>query len=201
VRYWPPGAEHPIESANEVRLPVGQRVEFTLDAEEVIHSFWIPSLAGKMDMIPGRTNRLVVEATETGTFRGQCAEFCGTSHALMAFAAVTMEEDAFQQWLRAEAQPAAGDAADPGLQTFLAYGCGGCHTIRGTQADGRLGPDLTHVGGRKTLGAGILPNTVDGFREWIAHTQDVKPAARMPSFGMADEDDLLAMARYLESLQ
>lgn len=215
VRYWRPGDTEPIESANEVRLPLGQRTEITLAANEVIHSFWIPSLAGKMDMIPGRVNRLVIEPTATGTFRGQCAEFCGTSHALMAFSAVVMEPDAFDRWLDAEAGPAADAGAGPaqaqvsgeeggqdeGLELFLTYGCGACHTIRGTPARGSVGPDLTHVGGRKTLAAGVLPNTADAFGQWIARAEEIKPGSRMPSFGVAPATDIAAIARYLESLQ
>lgn len=200
VRYWPPGADRPIESANEVRLPVGQRTEVTLAANEVIHSFWIPSLAGKMDMIPGRTNRLVIEPTAIGVFRGQCAEFCGTSHALMAFAAVVMEADAFAAWLGAQDAPAEV-VAGPGLDLFLSYGCGACHGIRGTPARGVIGPDLTHAGGRTTLAAGILPNTADAFAHWIAAAEEVKPGSRMPSFGMAPAADITAIARYLKSLQ
>lgn len=204
VRYWPPGAERPIESANEVRLPQGERVELTLAANEVIHSFWIPSLAGKVDMIPGRVNRLVVEPTATGTFRGQCAEFCGTSHALMAFAAVVMEPEAFSRWLEAEAaaaSPGEGEGREDGLDQFLTYGCGACHTVRGTPARGVVGPDLTHVGGRETLAAGILPNTPDAFARWIAAAEEIKPGSRMPSFGMAPQEDIMAIARYLESLK
>lgn len=206
VRYWPPGAAVPIESANEVRLPLNDRTEFTLIAEEVIHSFWVPSLAGKRDMIPGRVNRLVIEPTAAGSFRGQCAEFCGTSHALMAFSAVVMEADAFERWLDAEAGPAvaatpAADGEADGLALFLTYGCGACHTIRGTPARGKVGPDLTHVGGRETIGAGILPTTAEAIAHWIANTEEIKPGSRMPSFGMAPEEDVAAIALYLESLK
>lgn len=203
VRYWPAGADEPIESANEVRLPVGQRTELTLAANEVIHAFWVPSLGGKMDMIPGRVNRLVVEPTATGVFRGQCAEFCGTSHALMAFAAVVMEDDAFAQWLEAEAAPASEPTVETngGLDAFLSYGCGGCHAIRGTPASGRIGPDLTHIGARKTLAAGILPNTSDAVARWIAEAEEIKPGSRMPSFGMAPQQDIALIARYLKELK
>jgi cytochrome c oxidase subunit 2 len=204
VRYWPPGATTPIESANEVRLPLGERTELTLVANDVIHSFWVPSIAGKRDMIPGRVNRLVIEPTETGTFRGQCAEFCGASHALMALAAVVMEADAFARWLDAEAIPASptpAAAEGEGLTLFLMYGCGACHTIRGTPARGVVGPDLTHVGGRQTIGAGILPTNASALANWIANPETIKPGARMPPFGMAPERDIAAIARYLESLK
>lgn len=154
IRYERPGAE-PVESANEIRVPVGRRVEIALTSPDVIHSFWIPTLAGKTDMIPGRVNRLVVEATRPGTFRGACAEFCGPSHALMAFTVVAMEEAAYTAWLVAQSAP-----AEPAEESaaFLRNGCGACHTIRGTQARGRVGPDLTHLASRATIGAGTLMN-------------------------------------------
>lgn len=192
-----------VEAANEVRMPVGQPVTFTLTSPDVIHSFWIPSLGGKVDMIPGRENRMVLEPTRTGVFKGACAEFCGTSHALMQFAAVVMEPDAFARWLEAEARPAPepqGQVERRGREVFLTYGCGACHTVRGTPADGRVGPDLTHVGGRETLGAGILPNDPDAFVRWIAETHDEKPDANMPSFGMLTADELRALALYLDGL-
>ena len=204
VAYLRPGME-PVESANEVRLPRGRRVELVLVSPDVIHSFWIPSLAGKIDMIPGRVNRMVLEPTRTGLFRGQCAEFCGTSHALMAFAVVVMEPDAFDAWLAHAAAPAAPPPPDgpvaAGAQLFADLGCGGCHAIRGTGARGVIGPDLTHVGGRETLGAGILPNDHGAFVRWIAATHEVKPDVRMPAFGMLPPSELDALAAYLESLE
>lgn len=202
VTYQPPGRA-PVVTANEIRLPVGQRVELTLDSPDVIHSFWIPSLGGKVDMIPGRTNRIVLEPTRTGEFRGACAEFCGTSHALMAFGVVVMEEAAFDRWLAEEARPAVPltTATQVGHDRFLQAGCGGCHTVRGTPANGIIGPDLTHVGRRVTLGAGILPNTMDSMRRWIADTTTVKPDSRMPSYGMLPAADLEAIAFWLKGLR
>jgi cytochrome c oxidase subunit 2 len=203
VRYLPPGGE-PVESANEVRLPVGQRVELELTSPDVIHSFWIPPLGGKVDMIPGRVTRLVLEPTRTGEFRGACAEFCGTSHALMAFSVVVLEEAAFEDWLAHEAAAAAAQgspAATLGQELFLQVGCGGCHTVRGTEADGVIGPDLTHVASRATLGAGTLPNTFDALVRWIAHTEAVKPGVRMPSFGALPDEHVAAIAAYLEGLE
>lgn len=204
VQYFPSGADRPIASANEIRLPAGRRIELTLTSPDVIHSFWIPSLAGKVDMIPGRTTRLVLEPTEAGVYRGQCAEYCGASHALMAFAVVVMERDAFAAWLAKEARPATiPDAREikAGRDLFLATGCGACHTVRRTSATGVIGPDLTHVGGRRTLGAGILPNDAESFARWIANTQDIKPGVHMPSFGMLPDDEIEAIAVYLESLK
>lgn len=203
VRYLPPGGEA-VELANEIRLPVGEPVEFQLESPDVIHSFWIPSLGGKVDMIPGRVTRLVLEPTRTGVFRGACAEYCGTSHALMNFPVVIHEKDEFTRWLTQQAAPAphpTTSQAVRGQEVLLANGCGACHTIRGTPADGVVGPDLTHVGGRLSLGAGILPNEPDDFARWIAHTADVKPAVQMPAFGMLPPEDLRALAAYLDSLQ
>ena len=203
VRYQTPqgGA---VELANEVRLPAGQRVALRLTSPDVIHSFWIPSLGGKVDMIPGRTTELVLEPTRTGVYRGACAEYCGTAHALMNFMVVVMEPDAFAAWLSQQAEDAATaatPAAARGHELFLANGCGACHTVRGSQADGVLGPDLTHVGGRLSLGAGVLGNEHQDFVRWIGRTGEVKPGVRMPSFHLLPEQELHAIASYLEGLQ
>ena len=198
VRYQPAnGAE--VESANEIRLPAGQRVEFFLDAPDVIHSFWIPSLGGKLDMIPGRTNRLVLHPTKLGIYRGVCAEFCGTSHALMAFSVVVTEADAFNRWLADEAKAAPQAGRGGGL--FLANGCGACHAVRGTEANGRIGPDLTRVGSRRTIGAGILDNTTENLARFITETEAIKPGSRMPSYNMLSREDATAIASYLGSLK
>ncbi|MGR3805118.1 cytochrome c oxidase subunit II [Marinibacterium profundimaris] len=203
VEYWPEGADAPIVSANEIRLPVGQRTEFRLTSDRVIHSFWIPALGGKMDMFPGRETMISLHPDTPGRFRGQCAEFCGASHAWMAFAAITMEPDAFDAWLAAEAADAApptGAAAMRGQTVFFDQGCGACHTIRGTPAVGQVGPDLTHVGGRATLGAGRSPLDLDAIADWIAHTGDLKPGVRMPAYDLP-ERDLVDLAHYLEGLK
>jgi cytochrome c553 len=147
VRYPRDGAP-PVELANEIHLPVGRTVEFTLDGRDVIHSFWIPSLGGKMDMIPGRRTRLLLEPTRVGTYRGVCAEFCGTSHARMSFAVVVQSPEDFDRWLAEQATASAtpsGTTAARGARVFAENGCGGCHQVRGTDAVGRIGPDLTHV--------------------------------------------------------
>lgn len=194
----------PVALANEIRLPVGETVEFALTSPDVIHSFWIPPLGGKVDMIPGRTTRLTLQPTKVGTYRGACAEFCGTSHALMNFSVVVMEPDAFARWLEhqaAPAQPPRSPLARKGLEAFFDNGCSACHTIRGTIADGLLGPDLTHVGSRLTLGAGLLPNDADAFYSWISHPEALKPGVKMPAFGMLPEDQLAALATYLSGLK
>jgi cytochrome c oxidase subunit 2 len=185
-------------------LPVGQPVEFELESPDVIHSFWIPSLGGKMDMIPGRRTRLMLHPTRTGTFRGACAEYCGTSHALMAFDVVVTEEAEFLRWLAQQRSPAR-EPAEPlalaGREHFFVNGCSACHAIRGSEARGVVGPDLTHIGSRLSIGAGIVPNGPDGFSRWIAKTDQVKPGVSMPHFGMLPRDELNALSDYLESLQ
>ncbi|MAM86969.1 MAG: cytochrome c oxidase subunit II [unclassified Hahellaceae] len=204
VEYWPKGADQPIVSANEIRLPLNQRTEVKLTAAKVIHSFWIPALAGKMDMFPLRETRLALEPQRVGTFRGQCAEFCGESHARMAFKAVVMPEDEFDAWLEqqaAPAQPPADELAERGLAVFQAQGCGACHTVRGTPASGRVGPDLTHVGGRETLAAGTLPVTQDAFVRWLSETKHIKPGVKMPSYDMLSREELNALGHYLEGLR
>jgi cytochrome c oxidase subunit 2 len=203
VRYALPDGREVI-LANEIRLPVGEPVQFRLDSDNVIHSFWIPSLAGKMDMIPGRVTYLTVRPTATGIFRGACAEYCGTSHALMAFYVEVMEKAPFERWLAHQATPAAAQAdpvAERGGRLFLENGCAACHTVRGTRAAGLIGPDLTHVGSRLSVGAGILPTDATQLERWIARTEDVKPGVHMPAFGMLPALDLQALAAYLHGLK
>jgi cytochrome c oxidase subunit 2 len=193
-----------IETANELRLPVGERIELQLMSPDVIHSFWVPSLAGKMDMIPGRVTRLALEPTRAGTFRGACAEYCGASHAFMAFSVVVMERDAFRQWLdgqRRPAQPPAGAMAQRGEALFMANGCAACHMIRGTPAAGAIGPDLTHVGSRGRIAADTLPNEAEALVRWIAQSDRIKPGVHMPAFRTLGAADLTAVAAYLGSLQ
>ncbi len=192
-----------LASANELRLPAGERTEVTLTSNKVIHSFWVPALAGKMDMFPGRVTRLALQPETTGTYRGQCAEFCGTSHALMAFQVVVMEPNDFERWLDDQAAPAKEPEealALEGRQVFLREGCGACNTVRGTPAAGTTGPDLTHVGGRTTLGAGILPTTPDAFTRWIQHTESIKPDVYMPSYEHLEQSVLEALGHYLKGL-
>lgn len=190
----PDGAR--VETANQIRLPKGQEVELHLDAQDVIHSFWIPPLGGKLDMIPGRTNILRLTADRTGTFRGICAEFCGMSHALMAFEAVVEEPEAFAAWLAAEAAPATGDAAE-----FIRAGCGACHAVRGLVEGGAVGPDLTHLARRSTLAAGTLPMTREALAAWLANPEAVKPDARMPAYGELPEASREAILDFLMGLK
>lgn len=190
--------------ANEIRIPVNEPIEFVLKTQDVIHSFWVPSLAGKLDMIPGRTNIYRFSAERPGIYRGQCAEYCGAQHALMAFYVIAMEQREFEAWYAREAAPAP-EPAFPllarGKELFIANGCGACHTIRGTEAQGRIGPDLTHVGGRVSIAAGTYPTHVGTLAGWIASSQHLKPENLMPSFGNLPGEDLRAIAAYLESLK
>ena len=200
VAYRPAVGAAAILSANEIRLPVGERVEFRLDSTDVIHSFWIPALGGKMDMIPGRSNRLSLLATKPGTYRGPCAEYCGTSHALMAFTAVAMQPQEFRQWL-AERSVASPGVSLPGAELFLRHGCGACHRVAGTEADGQVGPDLSHIGSRVTLAAGIMANDEAALRDFIANPHVIKPGSKMPGFSMLPEPDIAAIAAWLKGLE
>ncbi|HEX2492865.1 MAG TPA: cytochrome c oxidase subunit II, partial [Steroidobacter sp.] len=194
----------PVVLANEVHIPVGRPVQLELATSDVIHSFWAPSLAGKVDMIPGRVNRLVIEANEPGVYRGQCAEYCGGQHAWMAFDVVVQSEREFRAWLAREAR-SARVAADPFLQwgreMFFRGKCQRCHRIRGSPANGVTGPDLTHVGSRRSLAAGTLRNHVGTMAGWIAGPQDVKPGNRMPDENLYTGQELRALAAWLESLE
>lgn len=166
-------------TANELHLPVGERARLRLKTDNVIHSFWAPNLQGKTDMIPGKDNVLYAEPDTVGRWRGQCAEFCGTQHALMGFLVVAEPRARYDEWLAAQAADAAVTDG-PGFDVFMKYGCGGCHRIRGTAADGEAGPDLTHLAGRRTLAAATLPNTRGNLGGWITSTHTVKPGALMP---------------------
>jgi cytochrome c oxidase subunit 2 len=195
----------PIRSANEIRMPVGADVEFTLETADVIHAFWVPSLGGKVDMVPGRTNRVVLRADREGVYRGQCAEYCGGPHAWMGLSVIAMPEADFANWLEAEAAtgltPADNDSAWAGRQLFLASGCGGCHTIRGTNAEGTIGPDLTHFGARRSVGVDTLPLMPENIRRFIVNGQHIKPGNRMPPFRIFSEAELAQLSAYLAGLR
>ncbi len=184
-----------FETANEIRIPVGRPVRLELKSADVIHSFWVPALAGKLDMIPGRTNVLRVRAERAGEFRGQCAEYCGGPHAFMALYVVAVPPEEFQRWSDRQRGPA--EKQNP---SFVAH-CGACHTVRGTAAAGARGPDLTHVGSRLTIGAGLLPNNAGALAGWIASSQHLKPGNLMPSFETFSGVELRELAAYLEGLK
>jgi cytochrome c oxidase subunit II len=195
VRYPASG----VVTANEIHIPVGVPVRIEARTADVIHSFWVPALNRKIDMIPGRDNELLLRADRAGTYRGQCAEFCGLEHALMAFSVVAESRGSFDAWLANQRGTPSG-GSDNGRSVFMTAGCAGCHTIRGTAAIGRVGPDLTHVGARATLAAGTIPNTPDELRRWIRDPQHAKPGNRMPALGLSD-DQLDSVVAYLEGLK
>ena len=191
-----------IETANEIHLPVGQPVQFVLLADDVIHSFWVPSLGGKMDMIPGRENRLALHPNREGQYVGVCAEYCGGAHALMKFRVVVESQQEFDAWLTNQ-RDTAKVVDGPGERLFRSLGCSACHAVRGTAADGVVGPDLTHFGSRSTLGAGIRPNDRASLERWITDTHSIKPGVEMPAFGrlMGDEARLRDLVDYLKDLK
>jgi cytochrome c oxidase subunit 2 len=193
-----------VASANEIRMPVGTPIEFVLTSPDVIHSFWVPSLGGKVDMIPGRTTRLRLQANAPGVFRGQCAEYCGGPHALMALHVVAMPAAEFYTWLAREGRAAEvphNATVARGQRLFLAAGCGGCHAVRGTEASGVIGPDLTHLASRRSVGVDTLPMTQANLARFIVNGQHVKPGNRMPPFRVLTEAELDAVTSYLMSLE
>jgi cytochrome c oxidase subunit II len=204
VHYREPARGIDVVLANQINLPAGRAVTLGLVSDEVIHSFWVPALAGKVDMVPGRVHQLRVQADRPGVFRGQCAEFCGEQHARMALHVVAQAPEDFERWLALQAQPAEpprDPTAQRGLQVFTELRCAACHTVRGLGASSSLGPDLTHVGSRLHLGAGTLTMGRGALMEWVRHPQRVKPGARMPSYERLDDDSMQALAAFLEQLR
>jgi len=192
-----------FRAANEILIPVGRPVVLNVTSRDVIHSFWVPNLHGKRDLVPGYTTSIWFQADREGTYRGQCAEFCGLQHANMAVFVRAVPEADFQKWLAAQRRPAADPAsteARHGRDVFLKATCSQCHAIRGTQAGGAYGPDLTHVGSRATIGAGILPNTPENLQRWIRNPHQFKPGNKMPPHDLSDAD-LAAVSEYLRILQ
>jgi cytochrome c oxidase subunit II len=190
-------------SANELHVPVGETVALRLRSDNVIHSFWVPQLSYKRDTMPGEENVLYMRADEAGVYRGLCAEFCGVQHGKMMFVVVVQEPEEFDAWLNRVQQDAAqpiGDEALAGRAVFANAGCAGCHAVRGTEAQGQLGPDLTHLASRLTLGAAIMPNTRGHLGGWIVNPQALKPGNYMPAQNLAS-DDLQNLLTYLEQLK
>lgn len=193
-----------IRTANEIHLPVGKTVRLVLTSADVIHSFWVPQLQGKLDVIPGDTNDLRLVARKPGRYSGACAEYCGVQHAHMGLTVVVDDSASFARWissqLAAGATPRDSVAAE-GERLFVSGPCSSCHTVRGTAAGGQIGPDLTHVGSRATIAAGILPNSLGSIEGWIANPQALKPGTRMPTLDAYDGAQLRAIATYLSSLK
>lgn len=203
-----------VVTANELRIPTGKPVILRLESSDVIHSFWVPKLAGKVDMIPNQHNQMWLQAEEQGYYLGQCAEYCGTSHANMRFRVVTMYPDEFNRWITHQDQPAveppAGSLAAQGKEIFIkgpknGQACSSCHAIKGTDAAGVVGPNLTHVASRLTLAAGILDNSDADLKRWLHDPEGVKPGNRMAGMALPplklSDDEVNALAAYLETLK
>jgi cytochrome c oxidase subunit 2 len=185
-------------TANELHVPVGRTANLTLSSADVIHSFWIPQIGGKRDLNPGSENRLWFTPTEVGEYYGQCAELCGTSHANMRMRVFVDDSATFSEWAAAMQAPAVPDSA--GAMTFLISGCAACHTIAGTPAQGKVGPNLTNVGRRTTLASSLIPNTPEHMANWLRSPDSVKPGALMPDLNL-DEQRLYDLVRFLEGLR
>lgn len=201
VAYLDEAGNAVIQDANELHIPAGQPVVLELESGDVIHSFWVPRLSGKLDMIPGRRNLMRIQADAPGVFGGQCAEFCGGPHALMGFTVIAHTPARFAQVmqarLRREATPQV--AGGEGARLFDTAGCSACHRIAGTGANGLAGPDLTYMGARRTIGAGIMPNNRGTLMGWIANSQAIKPNNRMPPYRVLSSEELTTLATYLEA--
>lgn len=181
-------------TANELHIPVGEGgvqrpVYLTLKSADVAHSFWVPRLGGKVDLIPGKTNSLWFQTDQPGLYLGQCAEYCGMQHANMLIRVVAEPAAEFDRWLESQARPAVDEPASrDGRAAFLAQSCVNCHRVRGTAAAGGYAPDLTHLMSRRTLASGMVPNTRENLRQWVADPQKVKPGCLMPAFGLSPTD-------------
>lgn len=206
LRYRDPASGRTVIAANELRIPVGRTVQLGLQSDDVVHSFWVPELGGKMDMVPGRVNRLVITATRAGRYRGQCAEFCGEQHARMALHVVAMPPAEFDAWLAREATaapepPASNTLVQAGQRAFAEHGCAVCHAVDPASTPPSRGPNLAHVSSRSHLGAGTLPNDAGAYKRWLVGVQQLKPGALMPSYAQLDSATLDALTAYLESLK
>lgn len=193
-----------VVTANEVHMPIGQTVNFAMRSADVIHSFWIPALGGKRDVLPSHTNYLWWTPNATGTFPGQCAELCGQSHAQMRARALVQTPEDFEGWVAQQRQPAVtpppGSPAALGADLFQQRGCAACHTVSGTAAAGKVGPDLTHFGSRTTVAAGVLESTPENIAAWLADPPKIKPDSAMPKLGLSPEDTT-ALVAYLQALK
>lgn len=198
--HYPQGG---VVAANEIHIPTGTPLLIELQSVDVIHDFWVPQLGRKMDVIPGHSNRTWIQANQAGIYLGACSEFCGAEHAWMRIRVIAQPQAEFDAWLQQQAavapQPAGGDAAQ-GALIFQQQTCANCHAIRGTAAAANVGPDLTHIASRATLGTGILDNTPDNLARWLHDTQDVKPGIRMPNMKLSDEH-IQQLVAYLETLK
>jgi cytochrome c oxidase subunit 2 len=200
VRYPDAG----VATASEIHIPVGRPIDIVLTSDNVVHSFWVPQLAGKVDTIPGQTNHLRLEASEAGTYRGECAEYCGIQHANMNYVVIAEEPADFDRWLARRTSGAGltptSEEAARGQVVFNRQTCAGCHTVRGTQSTGSVGPDLSDFGSRQSIGSLAVPNTRENLARWIDDPQSVKPGNLMPPTKLS-ADDMAALTAYLEGLK
>ena len=204
LQYLVGGETHRVVTANEIHIPSGQPVDIELVSADVIHSFWVPELHGKVDLVPGHVNRIRVQADRPQTFRGECAEFCGVQHANMILLVQADAPDAFRAWLAGQANDAvAPSAADVmhGQQLVLSQACVLCHTIRGTGAHGVVGPDLTHLASRRRIAGNELANNTANLSAWVTHAQSLKPSAQMPNLSVFTGEELRDVVAYLETLK
>jgi cytochrome c oxidase subunit 2 len=203
VTYPDPEPARQVKTANEIHVPVGRAVRISLSSQDVIHSFWVPALHGKRDLIPGHRNAIWIQADRPGTYEGQCAEFCGLQHARMRLSVIADEPAQFTAWLEGQRAPAREPATDVerhGRDAFVAGPCALCHTVQGTDARGTVAPDLTHLGSRTTIAAGTLVNTPGHLAGWIVDPQSAKPGAQMPASSL-DVESLQAILAWLQSLK
>ncbi|WFU12765.1 cytochrome c oxidase subunit II (plasmid) [Rhizobium sp. CB3090] len=201
--YDEPDPAKAFQTANELHIPVGTDIRLELEAADVIHSFWVPSLTGKRDLIPGRRNVLILRADRPGIYRGQCAEFCGLQHSHMALFVIAEDNASFDRWAadqRSEARTPSDGEAVAGKAVFMAKPCAACHSIRGTEASGTTGPDLTHIASRQTIAAGLLDNTRGALAAWIADPQTLKPGNNMPMVPLSS-NELRQITAYMDSLR
>jgi cytochrome c oxidase subunit II len=204
IQYLNDDPSQSFTTANELHLPTGRHVNIEVRTADVMHSFWVPALHGKVDLIPGQPNYIRIEASAPGEYKGQCAEYCGEQHAKMRILAIAQEPDEYQAWrqaqLRDSVEPVAA-AAKAGQQIFLAGPCSMCHTVRGTVAGGRVAPDLTHIGSRQMIAANVYRNNDAYLEAWITHAQSLKPGAEMPNLTQFNGVQLADLVAYLRQLQ
>jgi cytochrome c oxidase subunit 2 len=191
-----------VETANELHVPAGRTIVAELRTEDVIHSFWVPKLAGKMDLIPNKINHLWFQADKPGVYYGQCAEFCGASHANMRLRVIVHPEADFEAWVKGQQRVAeipTEASAQAGMRVFQER-CMACHSVAGTPANGKMGPNLTHIASRQTLAAGLLPNSPSNLQRWLHNPQAIKPGSLMPNLGLS-EAEVQALTAYLQHLK
>jgi len=203
IEYRIGGTSEYVTTANELHIPTGTDIDIQLASTDVIHSFWVPSLHGKVDLIPNQMTHIRIRATDAGAYRGECAEFCGGQHANMLFWVVAEPDAQFTAWLDGLREPGRVPVEEDeqrGQQVFMSHACVTCHTIRGTLARATVGPDLTHIASRRSL-AGPFPNNESWLRAWVSHAQSLKPGVLMPSLPQFEDGELQALTAYLLSLR